>query len=70
MPEFRSASYLERYDILCRKLRQENLYTQAVLVTSTRDLGVEGHHGALNETTSLHVFAATLAGHVAASAAT
>ena len=33
-PEFQNASYLQRYDQLCRKLMQENLYTAASVITS------------------------------------
>ena len=31
-PEFEGASYVDRYDILCRKLVQEQLYSSAAVV--------------------------------------
>lgn len=36
-PNFKDASYADRYNILCSKLIQENLYTHACLLMSTRD---------------------------------
>ena len=35
-PDFQSASYLDRYNILCRKLAQERLYTTATVMASPR----------------------------------
>jgi len=67
-PEFVSASYLQRYDILCHKLVLENLYTHAALVTTERDSDPAGTHGSLNQSTSLLGFASAFAGHVAACA--
>ena len=34
--EFKDASYLKRYDLLCQKLVQEQLYTTAALIASPR----------------------------------
>jgi type II restriction enzyme len=68
-PEFQNASYLDRYDILCRKLVQEQLYTTASLIASSRDEGIKGIYSELSEMTGLRAFVASLAGHVAAEAA-
>lgn len=68
-PEFASASYVERYDLLCRKLVQEQLYTTASVLVSQRDTGADGAYSGLSEMTSLKSFVTTLAGHVAAEAA-
>ena len=35
-PEFQGASYLERYNLLCKKLVQEQLYTTAAVIASPR----------------------------------
>lgn len=67
-PEFRGASYLQRYEILCRRLVQENLYTEAAVIASTRDGGAAGDYSDLSEVTSLYRFAAAFAGHIAAEA--
>ena len=40
--EFKNASYLERYDVLCQKLVQEQLYTTACLLTSKRGAAANG----------------------------
>ena len=68
-PEFKNASYLQRYEILCRRLVQENFYTEACLVTSTRQDGPLGEYGDMSEGTSLRRFVAAFSGHIAAQAA-
>ena len=68
-PEFKNASYLQRYEILCRRLVQENFYTEACLVTSTRQDGPLGEYGDMSEGTSLRRFVAAFSGHIAAEAA-
>ena len=65
-PAFIGASYLQRYDILCRKLVLENLYTHAALVTSNRNPDQPGAYRSLSESTGLLAFASAFAGHVAA----
>ncbi|MXY66536.1 restriction endonuclease [Candidatus Poribacteria bacterium] len=67
--EFKGASYAERYNILCRKLVQENLYTAASILISPRSASVDGNYSEMAEITGLRTFVAGLAGHVAAEAA-
>jgi len=66
LPGFTNASYLQRYDMLCRRLMSENLYTQAALVTSQRNPDPPGAYGCLSQATSLVSFASAFAGHVVA----
>jgi hypothetical protein len=68
-PEFRSASYLERYNILCRKLAQERLYTAATVLASPRTAVESGEYFDLSELTSLKTFITDFAGHIAAETA-
>lgn len=68
-PEFTGASYLERYNILCRKLTQENLYTIATVITSPREAVDTGAYLELAELTGLKNFVTSFAGHVATEAA-
>jgi|SRR5271157_216202 len=68
-PEFQGASYAERYDVLCRKLVQEQLYTTASLLASPRAAVADGVYCELSDMTSLKTFVTSLAGHVAAEAA-
>jgi hypothetical protein len=35
-PELQNASYIQRYDLLCKTLVQEQLYTTASIITSTQ----------------------------------
>lgn len=67
-PEFDGASYLQRYEILCRRMVQEQLYTTASMITSTRAGGLNGEFSDLSEITSLKRFVATFSGHIAAEA--
>lgn len=68
-PEFRGASYLDRYDLLCQKLVRENLYTAACTLTSSRDAQNTGAYSNMSELTSLLSFVTAFAGHIAAEAA-
>ena len=68
-PEFRRVSYLERYNILCRKLAQERLYTTATVLASPRTAADSGDYVELSDLTSLKTFITSFAGHVAAEAA-
>lgn len=67
--EFQGASYLKRYDVLCQRLTQEQLYGAAAVLASPRSAAATGEYGELSELTSLKTFITTLAGHVAAVAA-
>jgi hypothetical protein len=68
-PEFQNASYAQRYNILCRKLMQEQLYTVACILTSPRSAVDSGEYAELSKMTGLRTFVSELAGHVAAEAA-
>ncbi|MBA2586373.1 MAG: hypothetical protein H0U99_07800 [Chthoniobacterales bacterium] len=65
-PEFRGASYLQRYEILCRKLTHERLYTTATVLASPRTAASTGEYLELSELTSLRTFITNFAGHIAA----
>lgn len=67
--EFEGASYADRYNILCRKLVQEQLYTAASVLLSPRSAIGTGEYSQLSELTGLHTFVTELAGHIAAEAA-
>ena len=67
--EFKGASYLARYDILCRKLVQEQLYTTSTLIASPRNAFSNGAFSELSELTGLKTFVTSFAGHIAATAA-
>lgn len=68
-PEFKGASYLKRYDVLCQRLVQEQLYTTAAVIASKRTGITTGAYDELSEMTGLKTFVTELAGHVAAEAA-
>ena len=66
---FKGASYLKRYDLLCQKLVQEQLYTTASLITSPRTAAETGEFAEMSAMTGLKTFVTGLAGHIAATAA-
>ena len=67
--EFKGASYAERYNILCKKLVQEQLYTSACIMLSPPTAQKTGAYANMSDLTSLKTLVTTLAGHVAAVAA-
>lgn len=67
--DFRGASYLQRYDILCQKLVRENLYTAACMLASPRTAETTGEYADMSELTSLKSFVTAFAAHIAAEAA-
>jgi hypothetical protein len=67
--EFQGASYLKRYDVLCQRLVQEQLYSTAAVLASPRSASTTGQFAEMSELTSLKTFVTSLAGHVAAEAA-
>jgi hypothetical protein len=67
--EFKGASYLKRYDLLCQRLVQEQLYTTAALLTAERSALDTGDFTELSSMSSLRTFVSALAGHIAAEAA-
>ncbi len=67
--EFKGASYLTRYELLCQKLVKEQLYTTAALITSPRSAAATGEFSEMSAMTGLRTFVTVLAGHIAAAAA-
>ena len=67
--DFKETSYLNRYDLLCQKLVQEQLYTSAALIASPRSSIANGEFSEMSAMTGLRTFITSLAGHVAAESA-
>lgn len=68
-PDFRNASYADRYNILCKKLVQERLYNSAAVIRSTRTAVDSGDYSELSDLTGLKTFVTGLAAHIAGEAA-
>lgn len=64
-PEFKGASYLRRYELLCEKLISERLYHAAAIVSTPMTAGETGDYAEQG----MRLFVAELAGHVAKVAA-
>jgi len=67
--EFKDASYLKRYDLLCQRLVQEQLYTTATVIAAERSAVDSGEFVQLSPMTGLKTFVTSFAGHIAAEAA-
>lgn len=67
--EFKGASYLQRYDLLCQRMIQEQLYTTATLIAAERTAKETGTFRELSAMTGLKTFVTSFAGHIAAEAA-
>jgi hypothetical protein len=59
-PEFRNASYAERYNQLLTKLMRARLYDACCLLMSSRDGGRKGKYRLPNQELSFHNFATSL----------
>lgn len=68
-PEFKDASYLKRYDLLCQKLVKEQLYSAAALLATPSTAAETGDYSELSELSGLDAFVTAFAGHIAAEAA-
>ncbi len=63
-PEFKGASYAERYNILCKKLMKEELYAAAAVILSPRSAVKSGLYTEMSAETGLRAFARTFAAHI------
>ncbi len=67
--EFKDASYMKRYEILCEKLVRERLYDAATILVSPRSSIADGAYSEMSQLTGMRQFVAALASHVATAAA-
>jgi len=63
-PAIDGVSYMNRFDVLCRRLMQKNLYTAASVIKSPRSAIENGEYSAVTRETSIKAFLASLASHV------
>ena len=63
-PEFKGASYAERYNLLCKKLMTEELYSAAAVILSPRSAAKSGVYSEMSAETGLESFVTTLGGHI------
>lgn len=64
--EFRNASYMKRYELLCRKLIRERHYETAAFLTSSRREGERGEFSEPAADLAFLRFATSLVAHVSA----
>ncbi len=64
-PEFVGASYMRRYELLCRKLVLERHYTASAFINSSSFDGLKGAYKTPADDLSMERFAKILVAHVA-----
>jgi hypothetical protein len=64
LPEFVGASYMRRYELLCRKLVLERRYTAASFIVSSAQDGLRGAYTTPAADLSVERFAKALIAHV------
>lgn len=62
-PRVRGGSYLERYDLLCKRLVLRNIYTAAALVVANESQAAIGQYSDLTPQTSITTFLTKLENH-------
>lgn len=60
--EFQGASYVKRYELLCKKIIREGLYDGACLILSDRKGGLKGNYREPSQEVNFRAFAASLLG--------
>jgi hypothetical protein len=68
-PEFKNASYLKRYELLCQRLEKDLLYTATCVMASPKQARKTGEYSDLSTMTSFRNFITALAGRIAIEAA-
>ena len=66
---FNETGYAGRYDVLCHRLIEEQLYTSASLVLTPKTAKQDGSYRDISDLTGVENFCITLAGHIAAESA-
>jgi len=65
-PEFNGTSYIDRYNLLCKKLMKEKLYTAASLIISPKEANKNGSFKSMDRMTGIDSFVCSLASNIAA----
>lgn len=63
-PTIDGISYMNRFDVLCKRLMQKSLYTAASVIRTPRSAIVNGEYNSVSSDTSIKAFLASLASHV------
>lgn len=65
-PEFKEASYAQRYELFCERLMRERLYDSTCLLLSDRPAGLKGRFSEPNPDFGFFAFATSLIAHASA----
>lgn len=62
-PSVNGISYLNRYDLLCKRLVLKNLYTASALVVANEENAILGDYSSISPQTSIESFLMKLENH-------
>lgn len=63
--DFKNASYIKRYEILCKKMIQENLYSSTALIKTSRTAIKNGNFSSTSKMIGIEAFVKSFAAHIA-----
>lgn len=62
-PSIKGISYIERYDMMCKRLVMKKMYTATAVITSQPEMGSRGVYGHVTKETSIEAFLIKLSKH-------
>lgn len=62
-PKAKGISYIERYDMMCKRLVVKKMYSATAVITSKPEFGATGHYDHVSKETSIEAFLIKLAKH-------
>ena len=62
-PRMKGVSYIDRYEIMCKRLMLKGLYTATALIATPQETPMIGNYNNISAQTSIHTFILKLANH-------
>ncbi len=62
-PRAKGISYIDRYDVMCKRLMIKGLYTATALIAAPKDVPTEGTYNSISAQTSIQTFMLKLSNH-------
>lgn len=62
-PRAKGISYIDRYDVMCKRLMMKGLYTATALIAAPKKTPIEGNYSSVSAQTSIQTFILKLANH-------
>lgn len=62
-PRAKGISYIDRYDVMCKRLMIKGLYTATALIAAPKEVPISGRYNGVSPQTSIQTFMLKLANH-------